>query len=86
MSNLIEQDEQTVQTINSAMNAIFDIFGVHNKEDYDNILRSGLGGHEKIYNLIKIIAPNHWNSLANPKASVRASLQQKLPGYLNYNN
>ena len=38
-------------------------------------------GFDRISNIIRIMAPNHYNRINTPNASIRYYIQRLLPGY-----
>ena len=65
-------------TIQEAINQIFSEQNIHSRDDLNDIIQIPL-----LYNLVKLRATNHWNSLKDPKASTRAHYGRILPGFAN---
>jgi hypothetical protein len=63
------------------MKKVFKIESIETRQQLDNWC--GGSSREKLYKYVKAFAPNHWNSIQNPKACVRFYSQKMVTGYLN---
>jgi hypothetical protein len=70
--------------INEAVQHIIDIANLQSEEDLN--IWCGDRGREKLYERVKLLAPEHWEELKKPDCGVRAYYQTKLIGYKRYRN
>ena len=70
--------------IQEAVQHIIDIANLQSEEDLN--IWCGDRGREKLYERVKLLAPEHWEQLKEPKCGVRGYYQPKLTGYKNSKN
>lgn len=69
--------------IKQAVHFIVSIENLQSKQDLD--LWCGDMGRNKLYLYIKYLAPEHWERIKTPEASVRFNYEKILTGYKIYN-
>lgn len=70
-------------TMDKALDLVFRIENINSKEDLD--VWCGENGRKKLYNIISLIAPEHYyrSTLKTPDNSIMRSYQFKLTGFKN---
>jgi hypothetical protein len=69
--------------IEEAVRTIIRIAGIEDKTGLDNWC-GGPRRRTRMYDEVRGLAPDHYNSLKDPHASVRACYEPMLPGYKLY--
>lgn len=70
--------------IKEAIQFIVTIENLRSKQDLD--LWCGDMGRNKLYLYVKRLAPEHWERIKTPEASVRFNYEKILTGYKIYDN
>jgi hypothetical protein len=72
-------------TMDKALDLVFRIENINSKEDLDEWC--GETGRKKLYNVISIVAPEHYyrSTVKTPDNTIRQLYQSKLVGYKNFN-
>jgi hypothetical protein len=68
--------------IKKAVKTIVEIANIRSKEDLN--VWCGDRGRQKLYEYVKLLAPEHWAQLQEPECGVRACYERMLTGYKIY--
>lgn len=71
-------------SMDKALDLVFRIENIRSKEDLDEWC--GESGRKKLYNIISLVAPNHYyrSTVKTPDNAIRQFYQTKLVGYKQY--
>ena len=70
-------------TINRTLDIIFYCENIKSRDDLD--VWCGNIGRKKLYNIVSMLSPEHYNRVNNPCCLIRACYETKLIGFKRYN-